>query len=265
MELNEIIDIYNEEQRRTVSYPRHRREETPYLVRLVAEDPASDGVIVYSDLRQAQADRLPLEQVIQDEIAYFRALKQAFEWKAYSFDYPGDLIQRLENAGFALEQPDALAVLDVSAAPSRLFDPVDPAVRRLSDPQRIQDVVAVETAIWEQDFSDLGHNLARDLVERPERLSVFVAYQDQKPVSAAWTYYHPGASFASLWGGSTLPENRRQGLYSALVAARLQEAHARGVRFLTVDASPESRPILEKLGFQVLGASTPCKWTPEIA
>ena len=31
---------------------------------------------------------------------------------------------------------------------------------------------------------------------------------------------------------------------------------------LTVDASPMSRPILERFGFQMIAVSFPCKWNP---
>ena len=48
---------------------------------------------------------------------------------------------------------------------------------------------------------------------------------------------------------------------SLLLAARAQEARARGFLLLSVDASPMSRPILEKHGFQSLAAFTPCKWS----
>jgi GNAT superfamily N-acetyltransferase len=63
--------------------------------------------------------------------------------------------------------------------------------------------------------------------------------------------------FASIWGGSTLPDYRGRGLYSALIAARLQEAEKRGYQYLTVDANPEtSMPILQKLGFVTIGYAT---------
>ncbi len=65
---------------------------------------------------------------------------------------------------------------------------------------------------------------------------------------------------ASLWGGSTISGFRKRGLYTALLAVRAQEANARGVRYLTVNASAMSRPILEKFGFEVIAYSHPCKW-----
>lgn len=39
-------------------------------------------------------------------------------------------------------------------------------------------------------------------------------------VSAAWLVIIPGTEFAALWGGSTLAEWRRKGIYRALVARR---------------------------------------------
>jgi hypothetical protein len=54
----------------------------------------------------------------------------------------------------------------------------------------------------------------------------------------------------SLFGGSTLPEARGHGAYRALVAARWQDAVARGTPALVTQASPMSRPILASLGFR---------------
>ena len=70
----------------------------------------------------------------------------------------------------------------------------------------------------------------------------------------------PRSAFASLWGGSTLPELRKRGLYTSLLNARLEEARQRGFRYLTVDAGDMSRPILEKRGFRLLTHATACNW-----
>ena len=55
----------------------------------------------------------------------------------------------------------------------------------------------------------------------------------------------------------TLPAWRGQGVFCALVAHRATLASARGFRYLEVDASPESRPILQRLGFVELATTTP--------
>jgi GNAT superfamily N-acetyltransferase len=65
-----------------------------------------------------------------------------------------------------------------------------------------------------------------------------------------------------MWGGGTLPAWRGRGIYRALVAYRAGLAAARGYRYLQVDASPDSRPILERLGFVRLARTTPYIWEP---
>lgn len=84
-------------------------------------------------------------------------------------------------------------------------------------------------------------------------LSLYAAYSDEGlPVSAARIQFSKEGTFASLWGGATISPYRNQGFYTALLAVRVQEARRRGFRFLTIDASPMSGPIVEKLGFRVL-------------
>ena len=81
-------------------------------------------------------------------------------------------------------------------------------------------------------------------------------------VCAAWVRFASGTGFATLWGGSTLPAWRGRGIYRALVAQRANLAAARGFRYLQVDASDASRPILERLGFVPVTTTTPFIWMP---
>jgi hypothetical protein len=40
----------------------------------------------------------------------------------------------------------------------------------------------------------------------------------------------------------------------------VQEAKARGVRYLTIDASPASRAVLDKFGFQLMAYAWECNY-----
>ena len=108
--------------------------------------------------------------------------------------------------------------------------------------------------------------LADDLIGRiaaaPDDIAVLAAEADGDVVSAAWLVFRPGTDFASLSGGTTLPRWRGRGIYRALVAARAQRAAARGVRYLQVDASEDSAPILRRLDFHAVTTTTPYVWTP---
>jgi GNAT superfamily N-acetyltransferase len=84
-------------------------------------------------------------------------------------------------------------------------------------------------------------------------------------VCAARVELPAGTEFAGLWGGGTLPAWRGQGIYRALIAYRAGLAARRGYRYLNVDASPDSEPILRRLGFRCLARSTPYQWAPGAA
>lgn len=255
MNKSQIIELYDQDQRINVEYPDSRREVTADVVRHVITSGPGEGTIIYSQLSEAH-----VEESIREQVAYFEGIGQGFEWKVYSHDKPSDLKERLGSHGFVVEEEESIMVLDLEEAPQVLMQPVLPTVRRILHPEKIADVMAVQQQVWDEDFSWLGQHLEGALRNYPEQMSVYVAYIDEKPASAAWTYFPKHSQFASLWGGSTVSSFRKMGLYTALLAVRAQEAKARQVRFLTVDASDMSRPILEKFGFEMIASSYPCRW-----
>lgn len=257
MEKSELLEIFTRQQRIELEYPDISREVDGAVIRHISRT-GGDGFVIYSCL-----DEETVASAIDAQIKRFQSIPQDFEWKVYDYDPPKDLIERLRRRGFSIDEPEALLVLDLSTAREVLNHPVPASVVRVTGPLEIDALVALEAVVWESDHQELGEFLKRDLREHPEMLSVYLSYEGDQPVSAAWIYFHNGSSFASLWGGSTLPQFRSRGHYRGLLAARAQEARARGFSLLTVDASPMSRPILEKLGFQYLATTTPCKWTVE--
>lgn len=250
-----LLALYDQQLRREVHFPGMRREETPTVIRHVGER-GDEATVLFSTLDASNADA-----VIREQIAYFDTLGLGFEWKAFAHDTPPDLTERLAAQGFEVETPaDAIMALDLDDAPAFLFAPITHDLRQISDPAEIAGVISVQEEVWGQDRTWLAQRLAADMEADATQLSVYVASVDGVPASSAWMYFHSGSQFASLWGGSTLPAYRQRGLYRALLAVRAQEARQRGVRFLTVDASPMSRPILEKCGFQLLTYASACLW-----
>ena len=252
MDVQEVLALYDREQRREIQFPGMEREETPGIVRYVRPLPGMSFVL-YSDLDDATADA-----TIDEQLAYFRANDLKFEWKVYGHDRPTDLVARLVARGFEAEPRDDIMVLDVANAPAALLAETAADVRRLTDPARLADVQAVLAAVWGEDFSWVHDRLGLAM-GIPGYLSVYVAYVDETPACAGWIYFEKG-HFAGLWGGSTLEAYRGQGLYTALLAARVREARARGVPYLTIDAGEMSRPIVARHGFQTITTATACKW-----
>jgi GNAT superfamily N-acetyltransferase len=253
---DELLAIFDREQRREIEFPNIRREVTPHTVRHVV--PVGDPWGAF--LSHSRLDESNVDAVIESEIAYFESLELNFEWKAYDYDTPADLVARLAARGFEVEDPEAVMVLDLEHASTALWQPIAQDVRRLTEPAQLVAIANLKEAMEGEKFDWLAKALADEMAADSERIQFYMAYADDVPACAAWIRFHPGTQFASLWGGSTLPAYRRRGLYTAVLSVRAQEARRRGYRFLTIDASPMSRPIVAKHGFQLLTFAHACNW-----
>jgi ribosomal protein S18 acetylase RimI-like enzyme len=234
-----------------------RIEADPLVARWVGAEGRGWSGIAWSALGDADADA-----VIAAQVAYFAARGEKFEWKLYDYDRPADLGARLLAAGFGAEGEESLMVTEVSSAPTRVDVP--PGVRLLpvTDEAGVGLLTDVHERVFGTDASRLRRSLLAQLRDHPEAVAMAVAMAGDQPVCSARIEFLPGTSFASLWGGGTLPEWRGHGIYRALIAYRARLAAARGYRYLYVDASPDSRPILARLGFSCLARTTPHVWDP---
>jgi GNAT superfamily N-acetyltransferase len=126
----------------------------------------------------------------------------------------------------------------------------------------LERIVQMEEAVWGEDRGFLVGTLEGEIAADPNGITVVTAEADGEVVSAGWIRYEGKTDFASLWGGSTLEAWRRRGIYRALVSYRARLAAARGYSLLQVDASDNSRPILERLGFAAVTTTTPYIFEP---
>ena len=115
----------------------------------------------------------------------------------------------------------------------------------------------VHQKVWGGDLSGLLAHLVRSKVDAPKEISIYVIYENSRPVSSSWIVHNGSSPFAGIWGGSTLKEYRGKGYYQALLHKRINDAKKRGKEYLTIDASDKSRPIVEKHGFELVDKTTP--------
>jgi GNAT superfamily N-acetyltransferase len=230
------------------------------VIRWTAASGGGWSGIAWSDLDAGTADR-----VIAEQVAFFRGRAERFEWKLYSYDQPPDLGERLLAAGFVREDAETLMVADAgqiaghSAAGAVLPDGVRLAT--VTDEAGLDLMIELHDRVFGAD-PHLRAALVAQL-RSPETTVMVLAMAGDEPVCSARVEFGAGTDFAGLWGGGTLPQWRGRGIYRALVGYRARLAVARGYRYLQVDASPESRPILERLGFACLAQTTPYVWSPD--
>lgn len=163
-------------------------------------------------------------------------------WEVGSHATPEGLVDRLLALGLVDDQPTALAIgMVLTEAPAQ--GPVDVEVRRAeSDEDHLASDQIAAIA-----FGGPVPTEARPRENDPNNVD-YVAYLDGKPVARASGSF--GEHGVSLFGGASLPEARGRGAYRALVAARWEDAVARGTPILVTQAGPMSRPILAQLGFR---------------
>jgi hypothetical protein len=236
-----------------------RREVDDHVVRQVSRHDRQSCVI-YSRLDSRTADK-----TISEQLAHFRELGHDFEWKVFAHDQPADLKDRLVARGFELEETEAILALELEMLPPCLARQAKHDIRRITEPKDLKDFAAVRNAVWGEDTTGQDERLARELHEQPARTRIYVAYVEGIPASIGRLNLDRNSRFASLWGGTTRPEYRGLGLYSAIIGVRAREARDCGTQFLTVDAQPMSQPILERAGFRLLTLANALHWkNPEL-
>ena len=187
-----------------------------------------------------------------------RGLQQA-AWFVPEECSPAGLAERLRQGGMVpfeeppfeprfasmvMLEPPAAGPSEVEARPARSFAEfqtgarvADEVFETSEEDRRAMEVQ--ERVLWELQSS--GRSPYRS----------FVAVADGEIVGSAGAIF--GANAVFLVGGSTKPEMRGRGVYRALVRARWDAASGSGTPALTVGAGRMSRPILERLGFTIVG------------
>ncbi|MFI6152823.1 GNAT family N-acetyltransferase [Kitasatospora sp. NPDC051170] len=232
-----------------------RIERAGAVIRQVGAPHDWNGVL-WSDLDEAGADA-----VIAAQVGHFASLGLDFEWKTYTHDRPADLGERLLAAGFTPEDEEAVMVADVHELPTDAALPEGVRLRPVTDEAGLDLLIQAAEEAFGVPKLQLRRRLLDQLEQGSETVSMVVAMAGERPVCSARMEFVPGTEFAGLWGGGTVPEWRGRGIYRALVAHRARQAAELGYRYLQVDASDQSRPILQRLGFARLTSTTPYLWS----
>jgi hypothetical protein len=256
MNKQRLLVRYDKDLRLRMMYPEARREITGDVVRFIRQAPGLNFVaFTFANERQ-------LHDAIHRELEYFAPLEQPFTWKVYDHDLLPNLKDELLSHDFVEDNdPSDVMVFDVNRAPARLFQPAHPAeaeVRRITTPDGLEDVIYILNSVYGNDNSWVNGRMGLHL-KVPGYLSVYVAYVNSQPAAVAWTYF-PRGHFATLYGGSTIVQYRRQGLYTSLLARRLDEIRTRGYPFAAVETGAMSRPIVARHGFQRLTTVWDYRW-----
>lgn len=250
-----MLAEFDDQMRRTpAAEPGTNIECEERLTRVISTGDGWSGVS-WSNLTEADADTM-----IAAQVRRFAELAQPWEWKHYSYDRPADLPGRLQAAGFMPDPAETLLVAEIADLNLDASPPAGVELVPVTDPNGTAALVRVHDEVFGGHHAAIGSAVMAGLELQPHPVEAVVAVAGETAVSAGRVEFPEGRDFASLWGGGTLSDWRGRGVFRSLVAYRARLARERGYRYLQVDASPDSRPILQRLGFTELAKTTPYRY-----
>jgi GNAT superfamily N-acetyltransferase len=234
--------------------PRSCVEREQRVTRIISSGDGWSGVL-WTDLTEADADA-----VIDAQVSRFAELARPWEWKYYSYDQPAELPGRLEAAGFVADPAETLLVAEIADLNLDVSPPAGVELATVTDARGAAAVVGVHDEVFGGDHAAIGSAIMAALESQPRPVQAVVAVAGDTAISAGRVEFPEDSDFASLWGGGTLLNWRGRGVFRSLVAYRARLARERGYRYLQVDASADSCPILKRLGFAELARTTPFRY-----
>jgi ribosomal protein S18 acetylase RimI-like enzyme len=167
--------------------------------------------------------------------------RTACTWEVGSSATPPDLVDRLLALGLVHDDDPYVVGMVLT----------DPPAQAPPDGVEVRRITTLEEAVTAAQIAGVafGSDVPLPTAFEPSEHSLrYLAYVDGEPVAQASAAFSEHG--ATLFGGATLPAARGRGAYRALVAARWEDAVARGTPVLVTQAGAQSRPILARLGFR---------------
>jgi hypothetical protein len=207
------------------------------------------GFTVVQRLRLEPGEVEPAVAEIRAELDHRGRMERT--WEVGCSATPDDLTERLLDMGMEPDREPYAVGMVLDHPP----DPAPPDVE-VHPVTTMEDYVAsVRISL---DAFGMSEDDAKEILDRAEddwasmarsrHVRQFLALIDGEPVATGRaTYTEVGVL---LNGGSTVERARGRGAYRALVAARWEDAEARGTPVLVTQAGAMSRPILVRLGFR---------------
>lgn len=190
------------------------------------------------------------DAVISQVLDFFAKRRHVVGWWLNPSSTPFDLVSRIEAAGFSRVIEQAGLVLTDIQHNIRCNPAV--TVRKATSMDR-DDVVRLYTVGY-----PLPEQLAAiycDLLLLIDSGIHYLAFLDgvEAPVSVSSMFSPPNSTIAVMQGAATLNKYRGHGIYTAMMAKRLADAHVAGKDTAVLQADRKtSAPICTKLGFKEL-------------
>ncbi|GCE20190.1 GNAT family N-acetyltransferase [Dictyobacter kobayashii] len=193
-----------------------------------------------------------IDRRIAETLALFRS-HQVLEpgWRVGAADTPADLASYLERHGLQLRATMTCMILDTATAQTVDSWPDGLDIREVLTVSELQTKCEIEKIGFGATEVMAGHYYHTYLASGFGEGAMwhhYIGSQQGKAVAVASILLHQGV--AGIYGVTTLPEARRQGIASALTQHIISEVRRLGYAIATLSPSDMSEAIYRRLGFQ---------------
>jgi predicted GNAT family acetyltransferase len=196
-------------------------------------------------LAKLNADNIDAK--IEEVIKFFKNLDHQVSWITSETSTPSNINQKLEHHGFQKIFDLAGLYLDDF---DRAMNPNPDVVVRLALDEDIEHITRLYSEAYPMP-ADVIPSFMDNIVAINGRNYLAYVEDSDDPVSIATMFYMPNMPIVALQGAATLPDYRGRGIYTSLMAKRLQDARADGMQVAIMQGDVKtSAPICMKLGFE---------------
>lgn len=200
-------------------------------------------IVMFHRITQINVPVEEAERLIDDALQYYQEKNFDCIFTLSPLDQPSDFEERLQKKGFEL------ALMPVAMLCDRLCD--------FSAPSDVSVKIAEATHynIWADIMCQCFGNppetaeIGRNALNVPE-VRLYLAERNSEPAGTALLYSAGGMGYIDAV--STLPEHRRKGVASALIARIVNDSQDMGNRWtaLEVESDSPAERVYENLGFR---------------
>jgi len=206
-----------------------------------------------------------LDELIDQVTEFYHSKNKQFHWSVTEKD-PSILSQKLQERGFKEAVDAKIMVFELSDEKIRQFKDtfsqfVNPKIEIRRDRYKAMYTKEVIEMIA-TGFNDPNTDIVRDTTKQQEESEKlggaiyhqYIAYLKKTIIGWGALMEVEEAEFNMLSGAVTLEEHRKKGVYSAILAKRIEVSKKQGKKAVVITADVNtSAPILERYGFEAAG------------
>ncbi|HLZ57713.1 MAG TPA: GNAT family N-acetyltransferase [Ktedonosporobacter sp.] len=234
----------------------------PELLWFETGRPTLNGVLL---TRLASNDNASVDAKITAMIDHFRSQQLSFSWSIGPATRPANLVTLLEQRGFTHVHTSPAMAVDIQTIPTETQRLAGLTIQEVTNRAMMKIKIAIEKEGFDSSEEDAQNYYIGYMASgfgKGSNWHHYIGSLHETPVAIASLLLQAGV--AGIYGVTTVPAARRQGIAASMTQHVLREAHAAGYRIAILTATDMSQNIYRRLGFQDYCTVNHYRWYPMV-